>query len=150
MARYIDADALKERLEDFSKWCKDGRKQGVDFVLDCPLPDMPTADVAPRAEVAREILANIRDKGGFNDPFVEYICLSYDELIALERKYTKAEPPKAKQPKDLENFEKKRLLAGDCFHGEIWYMCPYCLTGIEAHSIPKDRICHNCGKEYLL
>ena len=53
MARYIDADALKERLEDFSKWCKDGRKQGVDFVLDCPLPDMPTADVAPRAEWIR-------------------------------------------------------------------------------------------------
>lgn len=50
MARYIDADALKERLEYFSKWCKDGRKQGVDFVLDCPLPDMPTADIAPRAE----------------------------------------------------------------------------------------------------
>ena len=45
MARYIDADALKERLEYFSKWCRDGRKQGVDFVLDCPLPDMPTADV---------------------------------------------------------------------------------------------------------
>lgn len=36
MARFIDADALKERLEDFSKWCRDGRKQGVDFVLDCP------------------------------------------------------------------------------------------------------------------
>ena len=50
MARYIDADAPKERLEDFSKWCRDGRKQGVDFVLDCPLPNMPTADVAPRAE----------------------------------------------------------------------------------------------------
>jgi hypothetical protein len=50
MARYIDADALKERLEDFSKWCRDGRKQGVDFVLDCPLPNIPTADVAPRAE----------------------------------------------------------------------------------------------------
>ena len=51
MARYIDADALKERLEDFSKWCRDGRKQGVDFVLDCPLPNMPTADVAPKSEV---------------------------------------------------------------------------------------------------
>lgn len=45
MARYIDADALKERLKIFSKWCRDGRKQGVDFVLDCPLPDMPTVDV---------------------------------------------------------------------------------------------------------
>ena len=45
MARYIDSDALKARLEIFSKWCRDGRKQGVDFVLDCTLPDMPTADV---------------------------------------------------------------------------------------------------------
>ena len=45
MARYIDADALKVRLESFSSWCRDGRKQGVDFVLDCTLPDMPTADL---------------------------------------------------------------------------------------------------------
>jgi hypothetical protein len=58
----------------------------------------------------------------------------------------KAKQPKAKQPKDSENYAKKRLLAGDCFHGEIWCRCPYCFTGIEVHSIPKDRICHNCGK----
>lgn len=45
MPRYIDAEVLKSRLEDFSRWCKDGRKKGVDFVLDCPLPDIPTADV---------------------------------------------------------------------------------------------------------
>ena len=51
MARYIDADALKERLKDFSKRCRDGRKQGVDFVLDCVLPDISTADVASRSEV---------------------------------------------------------------------------------------------------
>jgi hypothetical protein len=57
--------------------------------------------------------------------------------------------PLPEQPKDSENYEKKRLLAGDCFHGEIWCRCPYCFTGIEVHSIPKDRICHNCGKEYL-
>lgn len=55
MARYIDADELKERLEDFSKWCRDGRKQGVDFVLDCTLPNMPTADVAPRAGVCESL-----------------------------------------------------------------------------------------------
>lgn len=47
MAEYIDREKLKERLEDFSKWCRDGRKQGVDFVLDCPLPDIPTEDVVP-------------------------------------------------------------------------------------------------------
>lgn len=160
MARYIDADELKSRMLNYYDCVSESTDKSnyrgetlmnyevADMIEDC-IDNAPTADVAPRAEVAREILADIRDKGGFNDPFVEYICLSYDELIALERKYTKADPPKAKQPKNLENFEKKRLLAGDCFHGEIWYRCPYCLTGIEAHSIPKDRICHNCGKEYL-
>ena len=50
MARYIDADKLKERLKDFSKWCRDGRKQGVDFVLDCPLPDSPDEAVVPVKE----------------------------------------------------------------------------------------------------
>ena len=59
MARYIDADALTKRLKHFSDWCRDGRKQGVDFVLDCPLPDTPTVDVAPKSEVAREIFAEI-------------------------------------------------------------------------------------------
>lgn len=45
MSRYIDAEELKEQLQNFSKWCRDGRKQGVDFVLDCVLPNIPTADV---------------------------------------------------------------------------------------------------------
>ena len=42
---YIERGAFAERLQDFSEWCRDGRKQGVDFVLDCPLPNMPAADV---------------------------------------------------------------------------------------------------------
>ena len=96
MARYIEANALKERLEDFSKWCRDGRKQGVDFVLDCPLPDMPTADVAPRAEVAREIfwemdkllLSVIID----DEAEERFVCLDFDKYLALKKKYTKAEP----------------------------------------------------------
>ena len=53
MARYIDAEVLKSRLEDFSRWCKDGRKEGVDFVLDCPLPDTDTADVIPKSEIKK-------------------------------------------------------------------------------------------------
>lgn len=31
---------LKDELEDFSNWCKDGRKEGVDFVLDCVIPNL--------------------------------------------------------------------------------------------------------------
>ena len=37
----IDRKELTERLQDFVKWCKDGRKQGAEFVLDCPLPNAP-------------------------------------------------------------------------------------------------------------
>lgn len=48
MPRYIDANKLRERLETFSRWCNDERKDGVDFVLSCALPDMPTANVVPR------------------------------------------------------------------------------------------------------
>ena len=40
MRKYIDAEELKARLQDFSDWCRDGRKQGVDFVLYFVLPDM--------------------------------------------------------------------------------------------------------------
>ena len=94
MARYIDADALKERLEDFSKWCRDGRKQGVDFVLDCPLPNIPTADVVPRAELAREIfwemdklLLSITIDEETEESFVGF---DFDKYIALKKKYTEA------------------------------------------------------------
>lgn len=31
---------LKDELEGFSNWCKDGRKEGVDFVLDCVIPNL--------------------------------------------------------------------------------------------------------------
>jgi hypothetical protein len=91
MTRYIDGNALKERLEDFSKWCKDGRKQGVDFVLDCPLPNTPTADVAPRAEVAREIFWEL-DKLLLSITIDEeneesFVGFDFDKYLALKKKY---------------------------------------------------------------
>lgn len=45
MSRYINAKQLKEQLEDFSKCCRDERKQGVDFVLDWVLPILEIAEV---------------------------------------------------------------------------------------------------------
>lgn len=97
MARYIDADELKGRLEDFSKWCRDGRKQGVDFVLDCPLPNIPTADVAPRAELAREIFEEIeKNMVIFGDVSLStyFRGIGWKHFKELKKKYTEAEPPR--------------------------------------------------------
>jgi hypothetical protein len=40
--RLIDADRLAKRLKDFVDWCRDDRREGAFFVMDCPLPDSPT------------------------------------------------------------------------------------------------------------
>lgn len=46
-----------------------------------------------------------------------------------------------------------KLIPGPCFHGEIWYQCPHCQKGIEAHSISdtEDNIhmCFYCGNKYF-
>ena len=38
---YIKKSELVNRLEDFNKWCKDGRLQGSEFAL-CVIHDLPT------------------------------------------------------------------------------------------------------------
>lgn len=45
MSRCIDAEKLEQRLRDFSDWCRDNRKDGVDLVLNCMLTVIPTADM---------------------------------------------------------------------------------------------------------
>lgn len=47
MPEYINKQYLNTRLQDFADWCRDNRKQGVDFVLECVIPNAPTGDVAP-------------------------------------------------------------------------------------------------------
>ena len=93
---YIKRSEVVGLIEDKLRRCETVHEALAFASLRTKVMGLRSADVAPRAEVAREILADIRDKGGFNDPFVEYICLSYDELIVLERKYTATtdEPPK--------------------------------------------------------
>lgn len=78
MARYIDADALIETLQGWredSAMC-DGSGNPVDSILYDVIryiEDTPTADVAPRAEVAREILEEIMSE-------IQRRCLVVDGL----------------------------------------------------------------------
>ena len=89
MAEYIYRKGLNDRLKDFSKWCRDGRKEGVDFVLDAVLPDMPSADVVQRTEVAREIFAEIEECiGKFDSEYNRFLLIKRDDLAELKKKYT--------------------------------------------------------------
>ena len=61
MRKYIDAEEIKAKLQDFSDWCRDGRKQGVDFVLDCVLPNLQSKKTAKlkRVETLKDEALNI-------------------------------------------------------------------------------------------
>lgn len=147
MPRYIDADALLERMRlTFCKDCNNYngivcRGCAMDDALDA-LEDAPTADVAPRAEIdklqevnadlneslrlaceankdlqvelqamrgaansykmhyeslAREIFAEIKEKGSFSDPCVLHIVLSFEELAEIEKKYTEGNHEETKE-----------------------------------------------------
>lgn len=94
MARYIDADV--EVSKYVTVWdcdCSEFGEQTVMAVDD--LHYLPTADVAPRAEVGMEIfwemdmlLMSITIDEEAEESFVG---LDFDKYLALRRKYTKAE-----------------------------------------------------------
>lgn len=52
----------------------------------------------------------------------------------------------------MKNKRAPELVFGACFHGEVWYRCPHCGKGIEAHFIDEteDNLhkCPHCGGEY--
>lgn len=75
MTEYISRQEAIDRLQDFCDWCRDGRKQGADFVLDCIIPNLPSADV--RENVKGEwVKGNYVHRGCYN-----YSCSACKELI---------------------------------------------------------------------
>lgn len=95
MPRYIDADALIEDIQETicAECCdiSDGIKCkscGIDDTLDF-LENAPTADVAPKSEVAREIIEETfeRIKANFVNTPICKVALS-DLEYELKKKYT--------------------------------------------------------------
>ena len=85
MARYIDADKMRE------EWLEYGENEYVydtNAVVDS-IDAQPTADVAPRIEVAREIFEEIDSlfEKFYNDPLYSCGELGYD-IEELKQKYT--------------------------------------------------------------
>ena len=77
MARYIDADALKRKLID--------EKGFFPAIVADALDEMPYADVVPRAEVTKEIFAEIENLCGTNGYHLITTVAKFNEL---KKKYT--------------------------------------------------------------
>ena len=93
MARYVDVDALIAEYDRAHIGAPGGARK--------LMVDAPTADVAPRAELAREIFKEIETlkrsciktelfKGGWFE-----MRAFEDGLSALKKKYMEPEPPKS-------------------------------------------------------
>lgn len=50
MSDLISRQELMTRLTEFCEWCKDGRLQGAEFVLDCLLPNTPSVEAVEGEE----------------------------------------------------------------------------------------------------
>lgn len=108
MARYINADALIKVLDAKADMAM-GTPKKVFLSVSGMVNYLPPADVAPRAEVAREIFKEIRnilnkhyyacyqnEDGDECDAVISYLSYVAVDFDRLEQKYTKAEtePPK--------------------------------------------------------
>lgn len=100
MARYIDADALTEML---NKKAQTDLEMGLynhgtltqSFIRF--VERQPTADVAPRAEVAREIFEELeKNMVTFGDVALSsyFKGIGWKHFKELKKKYTEPDPPK--------------------------------------------------------
>lgn len=96
MARYIDADELYKATQKRIAEANEARMAVVDDEFLDLINDAFTEDVAPRAEVAKEIFEEIK-KIGLVTQVIRSGNIIYDvtaEYTALQKKYTEPEPPK--------------------------------------------------------
>lgn len=86
MARYVEVDELKAKI-NANAWSNPVVPIYVNKVID----RTPTADVAPRSEVAREILKELEKKAFtmHDDNSGEFIlCMYCEDFEEIKQKYT--------------------------------------------------------------
>ena len=74
----ISREQLIERLEDFNKWCKDGRLQGSKFAVDV-VKDMPPVTPQPNEDVMYEEYMRGFNKGKVSIPTGHWIEGKYKD-----------------------------------------------------------------------
>lgn len=88
--RYIDefptADVAPDGAYQQVKWERDIAIKQLEHI-GLSLGEK-TDGYGKKSEVARDIFEDIREKGKFNEPIVDYVCLSFEELAEIEKKYT--------------------------------------------------------------
>ena len=89
MARYIDADALYKATQKRIAEANEARMAVVDDEFLDLINDAFTEDVAPRAEIAREIFEKMDE---IMLPLLHEVSQVYI-YVKLKRKYTQSEPP---------------------------------------------------------
>lgn len=103
MARYIDADEALKIIDSYAKTVTADGKVVVDAIRDIVGVITHTADVAPRAEVAREIFNDIAKMFLEKQKQYEYshqsgkarqMMVARFEVYKLKKKYAEPEPPK--------------------------------------------------------
>ena len=96
MPRYIDADALIENIKRV--YCTDCnnynevrcRACGTDDAM-MMIDDAPSADVAPRAEVAREIFEELEQESfGYADEDGDWFCIYEKDYEEIQKKHLAA------------------------------------------------------------
>lgn len=81
MARYIDADKLIEHINNMP-WKMDSASEITKFLFLTTVEEAPTADVAPKSEVAREILSDL--KKAVHDKAVCSYGVGIDAYISIK------------------------------------------------------------------
>ena len=89
MARYIDADALYKATQKRIAEANEARMAVVDDEFLDLINDAFTEDVAPRAEIAREIFEKMDE---IMLPLLHEVSQVYI-YVKLKRNYTQSEPP---------------------------------------------------------
>lgn len=83
MARYIDADKLTNKM--FPIGLVDNGNYTINAkAIKAAIDRTPTADVAPKSEVAREIFEEIENRVGIRHDILDV----WDILAELKKKYT--------------------------------------------------------------
>jgi DNA repair ATPase RecN len=98
MARYIDAEHLMQKLSRMIDFCEKHKVSGLNalFQMGDAIMDCPTADVAPKSEVAIEIIQDIAKACAPHDHHLNSLDFEIGYITAMNQVLAQLEEIKKK------------------------------------------------------